>query len=479
MDERRLERALREGPSFGTPYVVRPLRLDPLDGRPSASSMRLAILIAVTALLLVGLLAGLAALGGLIDPDRRAANGWVAFAASDGAASAELDDRDIYLVAENGVRLRIIGDDSEQTDQICPAFSPNGRRLAYGQAEGRGADFGVGPDGEVIVHESNYRRAELNVVDIDADGNASDSQTIEVGGSLPPPCATWSADGQRVAFVVSMTSWNNPELSAPDSEVWVVTLASATIDVIPDVFATDLAWSPVSPQLAIANHVAGESLSNGAISLYSADSGEVRTLVGPSGVSKLSWSPDGLRIVSQRGENAEWTSGPRPEGGRSLWVTELDGSRDYLIADGFDTDHGIGPEWSPRGEWIVYQPICDESHVFPGAPCREESDVVLIPADGDLESRNPGDGEVVIPHLQLPGDDGSVPRSPYRVTWSPDGKELLYWTFGGPTLAAVPIDGRTSPLVLQDSEGGFAVSVYGGDGLLPTQSWAKSTEDEP
>ena len=150
-----------------------------------------------------------------------------------------------------------------------------------------------------------------------------------------------------------MTSRNVPQSSIAGSEVWVVTLAGAKVDVIPDVYATDLGLVTGKLQLAIASHEAGQSLSNGAISLYSADSGDVRTLVGPSAVSKLSWSPDGLRIVSQRGENAEWTSGPRPEGGQSLWVTELDGSGEYLLADGFDTDHGIGPEWSPTGEWIV------------------------------------------------------------------------------------------------------------------------------
>ena len=481
MDEQRLERALRQGPPFAARYIARlPVLDESLVARRPAGVARLAMLIAVTALLLVGMLAGLAALGALRGDKPGAENGWVAFALWDGDTSERLPDRDIYFVRHGQAAERVIGTDFDNLDQICPAFSPDGRRLAYGQAEGRGETFDVSSSGLPIGDDATYRHAELVIVNIDADGNASGSETIEVGGSFPPPCATWSADGQRVAFGVSTTSWNHPERSDADSEVWVVGVANAEIDMVSDTFATDLAWSPEGSDLAIASHDAGRSLRDGAISLYSPGDGQIRTLVAPSGVTRLSWSPDGSRIVSQRGERVEWLLGPRPEGGMSLWVTELDGS-ESLLASGFETDHGIGPEWSPTGEWIVYQPTCDRSHTLPDvAPCREESDVVLIPTEGEFEGRTPGDGEVVIPHLDLPGDDGSVARSPFRVTWSPDGKQLLYLTFGGPTLIAVPIDAGSPPVVLfdsDDSEGGRAISVYGGDGLLPTQSWGHRREE--
>jgi len=479
MDEQRLERALRQGPPFATRYVARlPVLDESLVARRPAGVARLVMLIAVTALLLVGMLAGLAALGALRGDKPGAENGWVAFALWDGDTSERLPDRDIYFVRHGQAAERVIGTDFDNLDQICPAFSPDGRRLAYGQAEGKGETFDVSPSGLVIVDDATYRHAELVIVDLDADGNPSDSQRIEVGGSFPPPCATWSADGRRVAFGVSTTSWNHPERSVAGSEVWVVEVLNAEIDIVSDTFATDLAWSPEGSDLAIASHDAGQSLRDGAISLYSPDSGQIRTLVAPAGVSRLSWSPDGTRIVSQRGEHAEraeWVLGPRPVGGMSLWVTEADGSSEYLLASGFETDHGIGPEWSPTGEWIVYQPICDRRPAYPDAPCSEESDVILIPAGGDFEGRAPGDGEVVIPHLVLPGDDASVPRSPFRVTWSPDGKQLLYLTFGGPTLVAVPIDAGSPPVVLYDSEDGRSISVYGGDGLLPTQTWGHRT----
>jgi hypothetical protein len=71
MDERRLERALRQGPPFATRYVPSSLALDEgLVVDRTFGVGRLALLIAVTALLLVGMLAGLAATGALRDDDR-------------------------------------------------------------------------------------------------------------------------------------------------------------------------------------------------------------------------------------------------------------------------------------------------------------------------------------------------------------------------------------------------------------------------
>jgi hypothetical protein len=71
MDERRLERALRQGPPFATRYVPRslPLGEGPIAPRPADVS-GLVLLVAVTALLLIGIVGGLVALGAMRDIDR-------------------------------------------------------------------------------------------------------------------------------------------------------------------------------------------------------------------------------------------------------------------------------------------------------------------------------------------------------------------------------------------------------------------------
>lgn len=383
-------------------------------------------------------------------------NGWVAFAA-DGP------ERNIYLVREGQPAHRIIGFDSDGLDQICAAFSPDGARLAHGEAEG--------------TADSGYSGAAVIVSDVDAAGNASEALRIDVGGTFPPPCALWSPDGRRVAFGVPTTSPLNPSSSAAGSEVWVVTLEDQHVDVLSDLLATDLEWSPVGSQLAIASGqadlVGGQRLRDGSIRLYDADSGDIRTLVGPSGVSSLTWSPDGSRIAYQRGRSF-LGDGVDQE----IWMIEGDGSGEYLLAGGFSSIHGIGPVWSPTGDYIAYQRICD-THPDPAHFCHdaggEQHEVVLVTPDGE--------SEVVLPHLRLPGTDESELWFPFRVIWSPDGRELLYtawnWTASGEertALISVPIDRGADPAVLYEDPD---LSVYDGDKgrAVPIQSWERHPDE--
>ena len=432
MDERRLERALRQGPPYATRYVPSSLTLDerPVVRGPMSVG-RLVLIMAATALLLIGVLAGLAALGTFRHAVvvRPGSNGWVAFVGQGG----------INLVREGEAPRRIIGSDSDGLDQICPAFSRDGRRLAHGEARG--------------TADSGYHDAALVISDLDAAGNASESLRIDVGGTFPPPCAAWSADGRRVAFGVPLTSPINPDRSAAGSAVWVATVADGHVDVLPDLLATDLEWSPDGSQLAIASgqtdQVGGESLRDGSIRLYDAARGHMRTLVGPSGVSSLTWSPDGTRIAYQRGGS---------DGGdmdQEIWVVRVDGSGESLITRRrFGSIYGAGPVWSPTGDRIVYQRMKTAG--------TEAHDVVLVrPDDGS---------EVVLPDLRLPGE-ASVSWRPDSVTWSPDGNELLYtaWVSGRPgrTLIARPLDPASDPVVLQEG-----VASGGGN-----RSWGRLPDD--
>jgi dipeptidyl aminopeptidase/acylaminoacyl peptidase len=399
----------------------------------------------VLILLLVGLLlaAGLVAVGAQHEM-RLAVNGWVAFARGGSGPEGPNGwvERDIYLVREGETAHRVVGSDAETLDQICPAISPDGQRLAHGEAEG--------------TVDTAYRGAALVISDLDAAGNASESMRIDVGGAFPPPCAVWSADGRRVAFGVPLTSPRNPVQSATGSAVWVASVSDGHVDVLPDLLATDLEWSPDGSTLAIAsgqaNLVHGESLRDGTLLLYDADSADMRTLVGPSGVDSLTWSPDGSRIAYQRGSS---------DGGgmdQELWVARVDGSgEDRLTRRGFGAIRGVGPVWSPAGDRIVYQRM-------KGAGT-ESHDVVLMTLD---------DGrEVVLPDLRVPGDPGvSGPWRPSGVIWSPDGSELLYtaWISGRPgrALISVPIDPGLLPAVLAED-----VTDFDQDRALPIQSWGR------
>jgi Tol biopolymer transport system component len=427
MDLQRLERVLRQGPPFATRYVPSTLVL---DGQPvvsrSVSVSRLVLIAAVTALLLVGMLAALGAVGAFRDDHRPISNGWIAFVREGSGPRSPNGgwvERDIYLVRPGGNAHRIVGSEAETRDQVCPAFSPDGRRLAHGEAEGNVGD--------------GYSDAALVISDIDAAGNATEARRINVGGTFPPPCATWSADGRRVAFqVAQLAPGSSHDRLAEGSQVWVATVADGQVDVLSDLLASDLEWSPDGSQLAIAiGQTDGRNaVGEGSIRLYDADRAEMRTLVEPEpgGVWALSWSPDGSRIVYQRG---------RSDGGamdQEIWIARVDGSGADRVAAGFGSIYGVGPVWSPTGDRIVYQRMKSsgtEAHAV----------VLVTPDDGSA---------VVLPDLQLPGDDASVDRRPDSVTWSPDGRELLYsaWVSGrtGRALISLPLDASEEPVVVQE-----------------------------
>ena len=367
-------------------------------------------------------------------------NGWVAL------DSDQSGGGDIYLLrsGEDARRLEVAGSDT--ADEACPAWSPDGTRLSFGRVTGS--------------EETTFSDAELVIVPVGRGGAIGAATVIALDGFHaldgfdPHPCAIWAPDGRWVAF-------------GGTGEVWVVDTQTNAIRRLPDLRPSDLEWRPGTDQLAIAGDMgtnrAARTVST-PVTVYTVSTGELRQL-GSVEAAHLTWSPDGSTLAYKGGENDA----------QELWLVDADGANErLLVADYGDSNHGIGPVWSPTGERIAYQRLCDHPIADPTRRCSEEHEVVLVSvADGN---------QIVIPPPQTAGLDGQPHWwYPYSVTWSPDGTTLLYhaWrtsaevTIGGvfvDRVVAVSLDGGSLPVVLS---GDLGASVYSGDPWLPIQSWGR------
>ena len=66
-----------------------------------------------------------------------ATNGWIAFTAWQPAPDDPDGELDIWLVALDRDARRVVGSDTDRVQQLCPAFSSDGRSLAYSTRRGR------------------------------------------------------------------------------------------------------------------------------------------------------------------------------------------------------------------------------------------------------------------------------------------------------------------------------------------------------
>jgi TolB protein len=216
----------------------------------------------------------------------------------------------------------------------------------------------LSPDGRRIVFESNRLRSGAeprNVADLflmNADGT---DPVLLVRGSS----ATWSPDGQRIAFHASASGngtplSGEPGAAASDSDIFVINIAelinsaaapvnvthnAATID-------TDPHWSPDGQTLVFTSHPVSDGDATGAeIYVIRADgTGPPRRLTTNTEEERApSWSPDGQRIAfccRSGGTDFE------------ICVMNADGSGLTRITNNAVAD--LNPAWSPDGTQIVF-----------------------------------------------------------------------------------------------------------------------------
>ena len=109
-----------------------------------------------------------------------AGEGWIAY-------STYGPEEDIYFVKAGSAPHLVLESDGAARGQVCPAFSPDGTRLASGEG---GYGQQLPRDGALVI------------TDLTAEGEVAASEVIPLDGLRQQPCPIWSPDGRWVAFGV-------------------------------------------------------------------------------------------------------------------------------------------------------------------------------------------------------------------------------------------------------------------------------------
>jgi serine/threonine protein kinase/Tol biopolymer transport system component len=323
--------------------------------------------------------------------------------------------RGIYLIPVDGGDPRPLIASSPLIADSNPAFSPDGRRLAYTSC--RHDRFSLPSYFRGHAGGCDLYLVELNPARTpSAPPRRLTTQRLTSVGSV-----TWTRDGSGVVYAAAAP--------AEYSYLWRVD-ADGTRP--PE--RIEVAGSAVDPAVALTRDRLAFVRDLFDLDIYRFEVGRpVQVVIGSNAVeNEARLSPDGRRLAF-----ASRRSGSPGE----IWVADADGSNAQSLTHGMAGFHG-SPYWSPDGRRIVFDSIDDDFHYH----------IWIVDADGGSPRR-----------LTTQADNEHAP------TWSRDGRWIYFSSVQGSAardLWRVSVDGRTSERLIRGGSGPFACETFDGKGLL-------------
>jgi Tol biopolymer transport system component len=268
-----------------------------------------------------------------------AANGKIAFYSYEGA------DADIYAINPDGTGKTNLTDEAPDAyagADVEPAFSPDGRRIAF--ESDRSGEY---------TEDPNWPAPIFDVWIVNADGSGQPTRVTTAEGQAP----AWSPDGKQIAYSSSRDG---------NYEIWVQNVdGTGTPRQITHtenteygvVINTSPSWS-VDGKIAYVSNKDNASIDQRDIYVANADgTGDPARLTNNSNFNNWApeWSPDGKRIAFWRVQSRE-TCGPCD---REVYVmdgvdSDGDGNGDNQINVTNDPAVDYQPDWSPDGTQLSF-----------------------------------------------------------------------------------------------------------------------------
>ena len=342
--------------------------------------------------------------------------------------TASENSNGIYLIPVQGGEPRHIVRSKPPASDFAPAFSPDGRRLAYASCAASIAgchvyvielDAALAPtaparrlttrsvliigslawtrDGRAVVYSAQPGPFMAYLWQVAADGTRPPERIEVAGRGATMPATVLASD--RLAFV--------RELS--DTDVYRFETGRPPQPVVSSTFPdTESRFSPDGRRLAFSSMRSGERAE---VWIAAADGSRAQQLTdGPGYIQgSPSWSPDGRRIVFDSFGD-DWHA--------HLWIVDADGGTPHQLTTAAGDQHV--PSWSRDGNWIYFSTPGMHYFLRPGT----RFDIWRVAATGGP------------PERLTQGGSGRFACE------SPDGKSLLYQPKDSDSaLLAMPLTG--------------------------------------